>query len=363
MITSKTIGNGILRALIITAGAALLLYILYLIQPVIYFLFIALIVSMIGSPIVHFLEKKLKFPHIAAVIVTMLFFILLLAGFIMMFVPLIISQSENLSLLDTEKLQGDLTQLAERLNNYFSDRNIDTQNLLKESNIASKINLNFIPNFLNSFLGTLGNIGMAIGSIIFISFFFLKDKKLFTINAKKILPEEHEDKILNSFRKINHLLSRYFIGLIGQITILFVLYLIVLLIFGVQNALIIAFITALLNIIPYIGPLIATILVAVLTMLGHLDPQAQGDMLSTTLYVLIGYSVAQIIDNNVTTPLIFSNSVNSHPLEIFIVILASGFLFGVLGMIVAVPLYTIIKVVAKEFFPENPVVKVLTRGI
>ncbi|MFA9188431.1 AI-2E family transporter [Flavobacterium sp. FBOR7N2.3] len=363
MITSKTIGNGILRALIITAGAVLLMYILYLIQPVIYFLFIALIVTMIGNPIVRFLEAKLKFNHIAAVLVTMVFFILLLAGFIMMFVPLIISQSENLSLLDTEKLQNDLTQLAEQLNNYFSDRNIDTENLLKESNIASKINLNFIPNFLNSFLGTLGNIGMAIGSIIFISFFFLKDKKLFTINAKKILPAEHEDKILSSFRKINHLLSRYFIGLIGQITILFVLYLIVLLIFGVQNAFIIAFITAFLNIIPYIGPLIATILVAVLTMLGHLDPQSQGDMLSTTLYVLIGYSVAQIIDNNVTTPLIFSNSVNSHPLEIFIIILASGFLFGVLGMIVAVPLYTIIKVVAKEFFPENPVVKVLTRGI
>lgn len=363
MVTSKTIGNGILRALIITAGALLLLYILYLIQPVIYFLFIALIVSMIGSPIVNFLERKLKFNHIVAVLVTMVFFILLLAGFIMMFVPLIISQSENLSLLDTGKLQTDLTELVERLKAYFSDHNIDAENMLKESNLASKINLNFIPNFLNTILGTLGNIGMAIGSIIFITFFFLKDKKLFAVNAKKILPEGHESKIINSFRKINHLLSRYFIGLIGQVTILFLLYLIVLLIFGVENAFIIAFITALLNIIPYIGPLIATVLVAILTMLGHMDPQSQGEMLSTTLYVLIGYSVAQIIDNNVTTPLIFSNSVNSHPLEIFIVILASGFLFGILGMIVAVPLYTIIKVVAKEFFPKNPVVKVLTRGI
>lgn len=363
MTTSKTIGNGILRALIITAGSLLLLYVLFLIQPVIYFLFIALIVTMIGSPIVRFLETKLKFKHIAAVLVTMIFFILLLAGFIMMFVPLFISQSENLSLLDTGKLQNDLTQLMERLNTYSSEHNIDTQKMLKESNIASKLNLNFIPNFLNSLLGTLGNIGMAIGSIIFITFFFLKDQKLFTANIKKILPSEHEDKILHSLKKINHLLSRYFIGLIGQVSILFVLYLIVLLIFGVQNALIIAFITALLNIIPYIGPLIATVLVAVLTMLGHLDPQSQGDMLSTTLYVLIGYSVAQIIDNNVTTPLIFSNSVNSHPLEIFIVILASGFVFGVLGMIIAVPLYTIAKVVAKEFFPENPVVKVLTRGI
>ena len=148
---------------------------------------------------------------------------------------------------------------------------------------------------------------MAIGSIIFITFFFIKDKKLFTSNARRILPAEHEEKILNSFRKINHLLSRYFIGLIGQVTILFILYLIVLLVFGVENAFIIAFITALLNIIPYIGPLIATILVAILTMLGHMDPQSQSEMLSTTLYVLIGYSIAQIIDNNVTTPLIFSN--------------------------------------------------------
>lgn len=363
MVTSKTIANGILRALVITAGFLLLLFFLYKIQSVILFLFIALIVSMIGNPIVNFLEKRLKFNHVVAVVVTLLFFILLLAGFIMMFVPLIISQSENLSLLDTAKLETDLVGLTEKLKGYFSSHNIDIENMVKESNLASKLNLNFIPNFLNSLISILGNIGVAIGSVIFITFFFLKDQKLFTVNAKKILPNEHEEKILNSFTKINHLLSRYFIGLIGQVTILFICYLIVLLIFGVENAFIIAFITALLNIIPYIGPLIATVLVAVLTMLGHMDPESQGEMLSTTLYVLIGYSIAQIIDNNITTPLIFSNSVNSHPLEIFIVILASGFVFGVLGMIVAVPLYTIVKVVAKEFFPKNPIVKILTRGI
>ncbi|HEU4496851.1 MAG TPA: AI-2E family transporter, partial [Flavobacterium sp.] len=245
----------------------------------------------------------------------------------------------------------------------FSSHNIDAEKMLKQSNLASKFNLSFIPNFINSLLMTLGDIGVGVGSVIFISFFFLKDRKLFIINAKKIFPDEHKDRIINSFRKINHLLGRYFIGLISQITILFILYLAVLLIFGVQNAFIIAFITAFLNIIPYIGPIIATVLVAVLTMLGHMDPESQGEMLSTTLYVLIGYSIAQIIDNNVTAPLIFSNSVNSHPLEIFIVILASGFLFGILGMIAAVPLYTAIKVVAKEFFPNQAIVKILTKGI
>jgi predicted PurR-regulated permease PerM len=363
MVTSKTIANGILRALAVITGILLLLFLLYKIKSVILFLFIALIVSMIGNPIVKFLEKRLKFNHIVAVIVTLVFFILLMAGFIMMFVPLIVSQGENLSLLDTARLEADLMDLTERLKSYFSDHNIDIESMVKKSDLTSKLNLNFIPNFINSLVSILGNVGVAIGSVIFITFFFLKDQKLFIVNAKKILPNEHEDKILNSFRKINHLLSRYFIGLIGQVTILFICYLIVLLIFGVENAFIIAFITAILNIIPYIGPLIATVLVAVLTMLGHMDPESQGEMLSTTIYVLIGYTVAQIIDNNITTPLIFSNSVNSHPLEIFVVILASGFIFGVLGMIVAVPLYTIVKVVAKEFFPQNPIVKILTRNI
>lgn len=363
MVTSKIIANGIVRALLISAAIYVGLLFLFQIQSVIMYLFIALIVSMIASPVVYFLKRRLKFPHTVAVIVALVFFLSLLAGFIMLFVPLIITQSENLSLLDTVKLEQDVNGMLNQVNDYFTGHNIDTDKLLKEADFTSKIDFNFIPNFINSLLGILSGFGMGLASVLFITFFFLKDRKMFTVAARKILPEAHEDKIINSFRKINHLLSRYFIGLIVQMSVLFVLYLIVLLIFGVQNAFIIAFITALLNIIPYIGPLIATALVVILTMLGLMGPETQGEMLSTTLYVVIGYCVAQFIDNNFSTPLIFSNSVNSHPLEIFIVILASGFVFGILGMIVAVPLYTVLKVVAKEFFPQNPVVKILTKDI
>jgi predicted PurR-regulated permease PerM len=250
--------------------------------------------------------------------------------------------------------------MVAQVNDYFG---IDTQKMIKDAKLTSKLDFNFIPVFLNSLLGILSGFGMGLASVLFITFFFLKDRKLFFVGAKKLLPDAHEDKIINSFRKINHLLSRYFIGLIIQMAVLFTLYLITLLIFGVQNAFIIAFITALLNIIPYIGPVIATVLVIILTLLGNIGPETQGEMLSTTLYVIIGYSIAQFIDNNVSSPLIFSNSVNSHPLEIFIVILISGFVFGVLGMIVAIPFYTVIKVIAKEFFPENPVVKALTKDL
>jgi predicted PurR-regulated permease PerM len=363
MVTSKTIANGILRALGITVACCLLLLFIYKIQTVLLYLFIALIVSMIASPIINFLERKCKFRHTLAVATTLVFLILLLVGFIMMFVPLIISQSDNLSLLDTVQLEKDVTNMIDQVNTYLSGYNIDTKKLMKEANLTSSLNFTFIPNFINSLIGILSGFGIGLASVVFITFFFLKDRNLFVKAAKQILPDAHQEKIINSFHKINHLLSRYFIGLIIQMTCLFVCYLIVLLIFGVENAFIIAFITALLNIIPYIGPLIATVLVIVLTLLGNIGPETQGEMLSTTLYVFIGYCAAQFIDNNVTSPLIFSNSVNSHPLEIFIVILASGFLFGILGMIVAIPLYTIMKVVAKEFFPENPVVKVLTKDI
>ncbi|KGO93902.1 AI-2E family transporter [Flavobacterium subsaxonicum] len=358
--TSKIIANGIVRAVLVLAAIYIGLMFLYQIQTVLIYLFVALILSMVASPIVFFLKRKLKFPHILAVIVTLVFLLSLLVGFIMMFVPLIITQSENLSLLDTNKLEGDFNQMVAQVNDYFG---IDTQKMIKDANLTSKLNFNFIPLFLNSLLGILSGFGMGLASVLFITFFFLKDRKLFFVGAKKLLPDAHEDKILNSFRKINYLLSRYFIGLIIQMAVLFTLYLATLLIFGVKNAFIIAFITALLNIIPYIGPVIATVLVIVLTLLGNIGPETQGEMLSTTLYVVIGYSIAQFIDNNVSSPLIFSNSVNSHPLEIFIVILISGFVFGVLGMIVAIPLYTAIKVIAKEFFPQNPVVKALTKDI
>jgi len=358
--TSKIIANGIVRAVLTLAAIFVLLLFLYQIQTVIIYLFVALILSMIASPVVFFLKRKLKFPHVVAVIVTLVLLLSLLAGFVMMFVPLIVTQSENLSLLDTAKLETDVMDLIHQVNDYFG---IDTQKMIKEANLTSKLNFNFIPLFLNSLLGILSGFGMGLASVMFITFFFLKDRKLFFAGARKLLPDAHEDKILKSLSKINYLLSRYFIGLIIQMTVLFVIYLAVLLIFGVKNAFIIAFITALLNIIPYIGPVIATVLVIILTLLGNIGPETQGEMLSTTLYVVIGYSVAQFIDNNVSSPLIFSNSVNSHPLEIFIVILISGFVFGVLGMIIAIPFYTVVKVVAKEFFPKNPVVKALTKDL
>ena len=363
MVTSKIISNGILRALLVITCCALLLLFFYKIQSVLIYLVISLILTLIGNPILDFLKKRLKFNHTAATVTTLLLFVFIIFGFIMMFVPLILSQGENLSLLNTKSIEKDITQLTDQITLFLDGHQLDSAQILKEADITSKINFNFIPNFLNTLLNTVSSLGVALGSILFITFFFLKDRLMFVVGAKKLIPDSHEDQILNSLDKINHLLSRYFIGLLLQLFIVFILYLIVLLIFGVENALVIGFLCAVLNIIPYIGPLIASVLAAVLTMLSNLGSDFQSEILPTTIYVLIGFWLVQIIDNNFSQPIIFSKSVSSHPLEIFLVILIAGFLFGILGMVVAVPLYTIIKVVAKEFFPENQLIKLLTKDI
>ena len=72
-----------------------------------------------------------------------------------------------------------------------------------------------------------------------------------------------------------------------------------------------------------------------------------------TLFVLVGFLIGQIIDNFFSQPFIFSNTVKSHPLEIFILILAAGTLTGPVGMIFAIPLYTSLKVIGQEFLPKN----------
>lgn len=363
MISSKIIANGILRAISTIVLVALLLYFLYMIQSVLIYLIIALILTLIGYPILNFFKRRLNFNHTLATIATLFIFILIIVGFIMLFIPLILSQGKNLSLLNTVEIEKNILQLINQIIVFLESHHIDSSKILKETNYTSKINFNFIPNFLNAILNTISSFGMGLASVLFITFFFLKDRLLFIRGAKKLIPDSHEDQILNSLEKTNHLLSRYFIGLLIQLFIVFVLYLIVLLFFGSPNAIVIAFLCAVLNIIPYIGPLIASILAAVLTMISHLGSNFQTEILPVTIYVLIGFWIVQIIDNNLCQPIIFSKSVSSHPLEIFLVILIAGFLFGILGMIIAVPLYTIIKVIGKEFFPENKIIQLLTKDI
>lgn len=361
--SSKVISKGIVRAVITLCGIAALLLLLYQIRSIFVYLTFALVLSMIGAPIVHFFNRKLKFKKIFSVSLTILIFIAVITGFIMMFIPLFTTQAQNLSVLNTHQLQEDVNSLITQLDRFLESRGMSLDKMINGSEWSNKLNLNFIPNLLNSILGTLSGWGIGLASTFFITFFFLKDQAILRYQFKKALPQKHSNKILASTHKINNLLSRYFVGLILQMIIIFTLCFIVFLLFGVQNAAMIAFLCAILNIIPYIGPLIGNILGVTLTMLNYIGEDFNEVVIPKALSVMVGLFIVQIIDNSVNQPIIFSNSVKSHPLEIFIVILASGMFSGVFGMILAIPIYTCLKVIAKEFFPNNKVVQLLTKNI
>ncbi|WP_299229269.1 AI-2E family transporter [uncultured Psychroserpens sp.] len=360
---SKTIANGILRAVAIILGIALILVFLYKIQSVIVYIAVAAVISLIGRPIVLFLRRKLKFNNTLAVIVTMILFISLIFGLISMFIPLIVEQGRNLSLLNIEELQTNAQNLYSEIITYFDLNKIDVEQSFKESDFLSKLDYSIIPNFLNSFIGGLGSSLVGLFSVLFISFFFLKDSRLFENGIITFIPDSKESRWKTSSEKIKDLLSRYFVGLIFQILILFVIYTIVLLVFGIKNAIVIAFLCALLNLIPYVGPLVSGALMIVLTMSSNLGESFSDVILPKTIYVMIGFIVAQLVDNFFSQPYIFSKSVKSHPLEIFLVIIIAGLLFGIVGMIVAIPTYTAIKVILKTFLSENKVVKKLTKDL
>lgn len=359
--TSKTIANGILRALGILLGIFILVYFLYAIQSVIIYLIIAAILSLIARPIILFLKRKLKFPNTLAVITAMFFMLSLLTGLILMFIPLVAKQGKSLSLLEVEQLEKNVRQIFNQITSYFSSKGIDVLGELKNVDFLSQFLE--IPNFLNAVLGALGSLSVGLFSVLFISFFFMKDSKLLKNGIMTIIPNGTEDRFSKSLETINDLLSRYFIGLIIQITILFVFYTIILLIFGIDNAVVIAFLCALLNLIPYVGPMIGAILMCILSMTSNIELDFQTEILPTTGYIMIGYLIAQLVDNFASQPIIFSKTTKSHPLEIFLVIIIGGLLLGVVGMITAVPLYTALKVILKEFLSENKIVKSITKDI
>ncbi len=359
----KQIAKGILRALFQLTGLVLLLWVLYELQSMIVYFSIAAVIALVGRPISLFLIKRLKFNSLLATTLTILILLGIVVGIVSLFIPLIVKQGGNLSLLNVEELENNLAVLMTEITNYLQLDSQFWQQQLRSGSLFESINLSAVPDFLNSIIGVLGDITVGLFSVLFISFFLLKDSKMLERILLTLVKDEYTEKTSASILKIKQLLSRYFIGLFVQILILLVIYFLVLLLVGIPNAFVIAFLCALLNLIPYLGPIIGGVLMLLLTMTSNLDASFSAVILPKAIYVMIGFVFGQLIDNFFSQPFIFSSSVKSHPLEIFIVILAAGTLFGPMGMILAIPAYTAIKVVLKIFLSDNKIVKSVTKSL
>lgn len=360
---SKSIAFGILRALGIIFGILILLWFLWEVQSVLAYIGVAAVLSLIGRPIVLLLRDRLKLHNTIAVIATLLILFMIIIGAILLMIPVITEQSENLSQIDLEELQINVEILNEQISDYFGIQRVNILERLQQMDYYENLNIDLIPQFVNGFFGTLGSFMIGLFSILFITFFLLKDSRLLLEGVLVFSKKGNEGQFLRAFTKIKQLLSRYFIGLVFQVIILFVLYSIILFIVGVENAIIIAFFCSLLNLVPYLGPAIGYVLMSAFVISDNLGSNFSDIILPKLIIIVIGYGFVQAIDNFINQPLIFGKSVKSHPLEIFIIILIAGILFGIIGLVLAVPTYTAIKVISKEFLSEYKIVKKLTQNL
>lgn len=340
-------------------------------STIVLYILVAAFLSMMGQPLMIMLRKirikQFKIPKALCAVITISAFYALFALFIAQFVPLIIEQINTLASIDLENglksIEGWLNDLNEFLTKYQLAGESDPVEQIKEAirNFFSSGNVLSAFGTLFGFLGNLVGVLTALFSITFIWFFFLLDNGLFYEYTSMFIPKEYESGFENVALTSKSLLTRYIFGVIIQILFATFFVWIGMYIVGVKYALLIGFFAGVANIVPYVGPIIGLSFAVLVAISSNLGMPFFYDTLYIIAKVAIIFGVMQMVDNILIQPTIFSNSVKAHPLEIFIVILIAGTLFGIGGMIMAIPIYTIVRVVAKEFLSEFKLVQTLTK--
>ena len=348
--------------LIKLGGLAIVAALCWYFRNILVYIAIAFVISLIGRPIIKLLRKvSIKGKHapdwlLSILTIVAVFAILLLI--ITQIIPMVSNIIRDASMVNASTYfdSNPIEQLNEWLIGMFpnlgSDFDVVAIIMDKLREIANFSNVSGLVGSVASFVSSLV---VTLFSVIFISFFFLKDASLFERIVCALVPDRVEHTLSTTLHDIKQLLSRYFVGLmlemLGVALIDFLgLWLIARLDFS--YAIGIAFIAGLLNVIPYVGPLLGE---GIGVILGVILKMGTGAGLSVSLWafaliILAIMLTAQLIDNFIYQPVIYSTSIKAHPLEIFIVLLMAGHIGGVVGMLVAIPVYTVIRVIAIRFF-------------
>ena len=343
---------------VVLSFLGLLTWVLFKIKLGLLYIFISLILTLIVNPLNKFFKFKFKIKNTLSSIFSITILISFFSLVIGLFVPILSKQGKNLSLLNTNEFREKYDTTRASILNYFESQNTSLLDFFTELNLISEIDFGFVTKLFNSIISQVGSLSIGILSVLFITFFLIKDGNNIFKYSLSQFPSKRK-KLSQSFTKIENLLTRYFSGVLIQILILFIFYFLLLLILGVENSIAIAFICAVLNIIPYIGPLISIFLMIILAATNSLDAFIFNEFLMNSIWLLSGFTIIQLIDNFLLQPYIFSSSIKSHPLEVFVVIIFSGLLFGIFGLIIAIPLYTTFKVIYNSFFDTRKILQKL----
>lgn len=359
------------RVIVAVIGVLLGLFMAWYFFNILVYIITAGVISLIGQPLVEALSKlrigKIALPKSISALITIVILLGILVGMVFLFVPAISRQAQMISLINVDEVvnyfAGVINEMQSLLLTYDIINNDETLQSILDRQIRSVINVTDFSNIIAKMINASSVVFIGFFSIIFLSFFFLRDRHLLRSGILLFVPDRFQTEVQNVLHKTKIMLSRYFIGLIGELLIMMFLISIGLTLFGIKNAVFIGFIGGFMNVIPYLGPIIGAIVGAVLGISADLSVGLYDNAFSTALMVVIVFSVANLIDNWVLQPLIYSRSVNAHPIEIFIVILMAGSLAGIPGMILAVPAYTVLRIVAKEFLGGFKLIDKLTENI
>ncbi len=361
------------RYIIIALGLLLLGIMLYYFRGIVGYILLAWVISLAGRPLMRFFQQRLRIgkfgigPNAAAAL-TLLCFLVIVAVAVGLFVPIIINQASNFADLNYGEVVKNFEPPINRINTALEKVGASTISmpaLAEQLRTAVTGSLNFgeFTAQMSSILSTIGNVFITLFSAIFVAFFFLKDQSLFNNILLAIAPNQYESQVGNIMNDISYLLTRYFAGITLQVSVITIFVTVALMILGVEYALLIGLFAALANLIPYLGPFIGGIFGLFIAVSSNLDAEFYTEMLPLMTKVVIVFGIMQMLDNFFLQPYIFSNSVLAHPLEIFIVVLMGAQLYGVLGMVLAIPTYTVLRVIARAFLSEFKVVQKITGSI
>ncbi|MBR0500397.1 MAG: AI-2E family transporter [Bacteroidales bacterium] len=344
-------------------------------RSVLVYVIVAFVVSLVGQPLMRLLRRiKIKGKSAPDGLLAIITILVILAGillFVTRIIPVVSGIIRDASVMNASEMP--YNSLIDRFNYWIVGvfpslgRDFDIVTLLLDK-LRELVNISNVSSVIGSVASVAAGIAVGLFSVVFISFFFIRDEKLFGKIICALVPDRIEGSVNSTISDINHLLSRYFLGLIVEVIgVILVDFLGLWLIarIGPDYAIGIAFIAGILNVIPYVGPLIGEVIGVVLCVVlkygagvGLAVP-----IWAFALIVLAIMLAAQMIDNFIYQPVIYSTSIKSTPLEIFIVLLMAGRIGGTVGLLVGIPAYTVIRVIAIRFFSDRKAVRRLIPDI
>ncbi|MEW6507046.1 MAG: AI-2E family transporter [Bacteroidota bacterium] len=320
---------------------AIIIYLAYLFSEIIAMLIISLLIAMIFSPIVDFLEKRglQRFLSVLAVFILTGILIFSLLSFLL---PKIINQFNELGLaLTPQNIKSLVGDIEKALTSFFP--------FLNSTQLADKI-VTFFQNIIFGWVNNISNILSSIVSIVailiivpFMTFFLLKDNRVLMKGIVNVMPNRFFEVSYSVIKKISQELSRFVRGWILDAFLVGLMSGVGLALLGIQNAASIGFIAGAGHLIPYFGPIIGGLPAIIISLIQF------GDF-SMLPNILLLFIIVYTFDNGYIQPNIFSKNTDLHPLVIILLILIGNEVMGIFGMLIAVPAATVVRTATHEIF-------------